>query len=63
MNLQWEGGSSVHTPVLDGMNYACWNQRMEIYLTTIDERVWSCVLTRYTPLTKIDKDGVESPAS
>ena len=53
----------VYTPVLDGMNYAYWNQRMEIYLTDIDERVWSCVLTRYTPLTKIDKDGVESPAS
>ena len=34
---------------------------MEIYLTTIDERVWQCVLTGYTPPIKIDKDGVESP--
>ena len=35
--------------------------RMGIYLTVIDERVWQCVLTRYTPPTKIDEDGVESP--
>ena len=36
---------------------------MEIYLTAIDERVWQCVLTGYTPPIKIDEDSVESPKS
>ena len=42
---------------------AYWKQMMEIYLTTIDERVWQCILTRYTPPTKTEEDGVESPKS
>ena len=33
---------------------------MKIYLTTIDETVLWCILTGYTPPTKIDEDGVES---
>ena len=61
MSLQREGGSLAHPPVLDGTDYAYWKQMMEIYLTTIDKRVWQCVLTRYTPPIKIDEDGVESP--
>ena len=61
MSLQREGGSLAHPHVLDGTNYAYWKQRMEIYLTTIDERVWQCVLKRYTPTIKIDEDGVEFP--
>ncbi|KAK9225505.1 hypothetical protein WN943_010547 [Citrus x changshan-huyou] len=60
-SFQREGGSLAHPPVLDGTNYAYWKQRMEIYLTTIDKRVWQCVLTGYTPPIKIDEDGVESP--
>ena len=34
---------------------------MGIYLTVIDERVWQCIFTRYTPPSKIDEYGVESP--
>ena len=48
------------SPVLNGINYAYWKQMMEIYFTTIDERVWQCILTRYTPPTRSDEDGVES---
>ncbi|KAH9779116.1 hypothetical protein KPL71_007601 [Citrus sinensis] len=61
MSLQRDGGSLARPPVLDGTNYAYWKQIMEIYLTAIDERVWQCVLTGYTPPIKIDEDGVASP--
>ena len=34
---------------------------MKIYLTVIDERVWQCILMRYTPPTKTDENKVKSP--
>ena len=61
MSLQRETGFLVCPPVLDGTNYASWKQRMKIYLTSIDERFWQCVLTWYIPPIKIDENGVESP--
>ncbi|KAH9671430.1 hypothetical protein KPL70_017375 [Citrus sinensis] len=59
MSLQRERGSLARPPALDGTNYAHWKQMMEIYLTAIDERVWQCILTGYTPPIKIGEDGVE----
>ena len=59
MGLQRKGDSLARPLILDGTNYAYWKQMMEIYLTTINDRVWQCELIGYTPPIRTDEDVIE----
>ncbi|XP_061347377.1 uncharacterized protein LOC133292880 [Gastrolobium bilobum] len=56
-DIPLEGGSTYRPPFFNGIDYPYWKTRMQIFLESVDLKIWYIVEEGYQPPTRLDDNG------
>ncbi|XP_061372354.1 uncharacterized protein LOC133314843 [Gastrolobium bilobum] len=56
-DIPLEGGSTNRPPFFNGIDYPYWKTRMQIFLESVDLKIWYSVEEGYQPPTTLDDNG------
>ncbi|XP_061351548.1 uncharacterized protein LOC133296561 [Gastrolobium bilobum] len=56
-DIPLEGGSTNRPPFFNGIDYPYWKTRMQIFLESVDLKIWYSVEEGYQPPTSLDDNG------